>query len=337
MRDLDDMLPQARDALREIFPKTGRAHVIGITGEPGTGKSSLVDRLVTRYRAAGQTVGVVAVDPTSPFSGGTILGDRIRMQKHACDPGVFIRSMATRVHLGGLSRTTADVVAVMDAMGKDVVLVETVGVGQDEIEIAALAHTVIMVTAPSLEHGDVQAVKAGVPEIADVFALNKADRPDADRAVLALTEILEIRRSSALQLSLRHDAAHRLHGVQPVSGDAATSWEPPVVRTIAMSGEGVDDLASAIERHRQHLETTGLKRDREVRRARAGFLALLRDRLLDQALERLSAEAGGLDELSARIAAREVDPFDVADEIMARLRPGATREGTTASGREDPE
>jgi len=180
MRDLDDALPSARAALQALFGRTGRAYVVGLTGAPGAGKSSLTDRLVAHHRAAGRTVGVVAVDPTSPYTGGAILGDRIRMQDHALDPGVFIRSMATRGNLGGLSRATADVVSVMDAMGKDVVLVETVGVGQDEIEIAALAHTVVVVAVPGLGD-DVQAIKAGVLEIADVFAVNKADREGADR------------------------------------------------------------------------------------------------------------------------------------------------------------
>src|SRR5512133_3400467 len=210
MRDLDDGLPSATESLRALFPRTGRAYVIGLTGSPGAGKSSLTDRLVAHYRAAGKTVGVVAVDPTSPFTGGAILGDRIRMQDHALDPGVFIRSMATRGNLGGLSRATAGVVAVMDAMGKDVVVVETVGVGQDEIEVAALAHTVVVVAVPGLGD-DVQAIKAGVLEIADVFAVNKADRDGADRTVRDLQTMLELRRMVAARPG-DHDAAHRFGG-----------------------------------------------------------------------------------------------------------------------------
>jgi LAO/AO transport system kinase len=319
MRDLDDALPSARAALQALFGRTGRAYVVGLTGAPGAGKSSLTDRLVAHHRAAGRTVGVVAVDPTSPYTGGAILGDRIRMQDHALDPGVFIRSMATRGNLGGLSRATADVVSVMDAMGKDVVLVETVGVGQDEIEIAALAHTVVVVAVPGLGD-DVQAIKAGVLEIADVFAVNKADREGADRTVRDLQQMLELRRQSATRPGLEHDAAHVLRGSPAWSPEDPGFWEPPIVKTVATRDEGVTDLAAAVERHRAHLETTGQRRVREVARARAGFLALLRDRLLAGALERLAAEEGHLDELAARIANRDEDPFRLADELAARLR-----------------
>jgi LAO/AO transport system kinase len=319
MRDLDDGLPGARRVLQELHPQTGRAYVIGLTGAPGAGKSSLTDRLVAHHRAAGRKVGVVAVDPTSPFTGGAILGDRIRMQEHALDPDVFIRSMATRGNLGGLSRATADVVAVLDAMGKDVVLVETVGVGQDEIEVAELAHTVVLVAVPGMGD-DVQAIKAGVLEIADVFAVNKADREGADRTVRDLQQMLELRRSTATRPALEHDAAHRMRATEAWSPEDPAFWEPPIVKTVAVRGEGVGELAEAVERHRAHLEATGLRRAREVGRARAGFLALLRERLLAGALERLAAEEGHLDEIAARIAAHQADPFQLADELAARLR-----------------
>jgi LAO/AO transport system kinase len=318
MRGLDDALPSARATLRELFPATGRSFVIGLTGAPGAGKSSLTDRLVAHYRAAGRTVGVVAVDPTSPFSGGAILGDRIRMQDHALDPGVFIRSMATRGNLGGLSRSTADVVAVMDAMGKDVILVETVGVGQDEIEVAALAHSVVVVAVPGLGD-DVQAIKAGVLEIADVFAVNKADREGADRAVRDLQQMLEMRRSTATRPTLDHDAEHRMRGVEAWTPDDPSWWEPPIVKTVAIRDEGVGDLVEAIARHREHLERTGLRKVRDVARARAAFLALLRERLLAGALARLADEQGQLDEIAGRIAAREADPFALAEDLAARL------------------
>jgi LAO/AO transport system kinase len=320
MRDLDDGLPAARAALRELFPSTGRAWVIGLTGAPGAGKSSLTDRLIAHYRAAGKTVGVVAVDPTSPFSGGAILGDRIRMQDHATDPGVFIRSLATRGNLGGLSRSTADVVSVLDAMGKDVVLVETVGVGQDEIEVAALAHSVVVVSVPGLGD-DVQAIKAGVLEIADVFAVNKADREGADRNVRDLQQMLELRRTTAARPAGDHDEAHRFTAAAgDVGADRDASWEPPIVKTVAVRNEGIADLAEALERHRAHLDESGGRRVREIARARAGFLAVLREQLLAGALERISAEQGSLDQVAERIAARAADPYTLAEAIASRLR-----------------
>jgi LAO/AO transport system kinase len=317
MRELDDRVPAAEATLRELLPHTGRAHVVGLTGAPGAGKSSLTDRLIAHHRAAGRTVGVVAVDPTSPFTGGAILGDRIRMQDHATDPGVFIRSLGTRGHLGGLSRSTADVVQVLDAMGKDVVLVETVGVGQDEIEISALAHTVVVVAVPGLGD-DVQAIKAGVLEIADVFAVNKADREGADRTVRDLQGMLELRRTVSAR-PVDHDAAHRMTGGgSAAAADAA--WEPPIVRTVALNDEGTEDLAGAIEAHRDHLERTGEKRTRDVARARAAFVAILRERLIEGALQRLEAEMGRLDEVATRIADRQADPYALAEELAARLR-----------------
>jgi LAO/AO transport system kinase len=321
MRDLDDRLPEADAALRALFPRTGRAYVVGLTGSPGAGKSSLTDRLIGHLRKAGRTVGVIAVDPTSPYTGGAILGDRIRMQDHAVDEGVFIRSLGTRGHLGGLSRSTADLVHVMDAMGKDVVLVETVGVGQDEIEIASLAHTVVVVAVPGMGD-DVQAIKAGVLEIADVFAVNKADREGADRTVRDLQTMLELRRTVQAR-PVEHDAAHRPVGAGgPASafpaGDA--DWEPPIVRTVAVKGEGTADLVAAIEAHRAHLEATGGRRTREIARARAAFVTVLRERLLAGAIARLEAETGELDAVAARIAARTADPYELADELAARLR-----------------
>ena len=319
MRDLDDGLPEARRILQELFPHTGRAYVVGLTGTPGAGKSTLTDRLVSLHRAAGRRVGVVAVDPSSPYTGGAILGDRIRMQDHALDPEVFIRSMATRGNLGGLSRATAEVVAVMDAMGKDVVLVETVGVGQDEIEVAELAHTVVVVTLPGLGD-DVQAIKAGVLEIADVFAVNKADREGADRAVRDLKQMLEFRRSSATHRADVHDRAHRMLAAPPCRPDDPASWEPPIVKTVGVRGEGIPELAGAVDAHRTHLDETGQRRAREVVRARALFLALLRERLLAGALDRLAEEQGHLDEIATRIAQREADPFRLADDLADRLK-----------------
>ncbi len=319
MRDLDDGVPSAREALRALFPRTGRAYVVGLTGAPGAGKSSLTDRLIAYHRAAGRTVGVVAIDPTSPFSGGALLGDRIRMQDHATDAAVFIRSLATRGHLGGLSRATADVVQVLDAMGKDVILVETVGVGQDEIEVAGLAHTVVVVAVPGMGD-DVQAIKAGVLEIADVFAVNKADREGADRTVRDLQLMLELRRSSATRPSLEHDDLHRMRPTASADPADAAFWEPPIVKTVATAGEGIGELAAAVERHRRHLDESGERARREVDRARAAFVSFLREQLLEGALARLADEQGTLDAIAARIAAREADPYALADELAARLR-----------------
>jgi LAO/AO transport system kinase len=318
MRNLDDGIPGSRAILRELFSRPGHAFVLGLTGPPGAGKSSLTDRLIAYHRRAGRTVGVVAVDPTSPFTGGAILGDRVRMQDHALDPGVFIRSLATRGNLGGLSRATADVVTVLDSMGKDVILVETVGVGQDEVEIAGLAHSVVVVSIPGM--GDeVQAIKAGVLEIADVFAVNKADREGADRTVKDLQMMLDLRRSTATRGGLDHDSVHRMTRTGAEDPHEAGWWEPPIVKTVATQGLGVEELAEAVERHRAHLERTGERKLREVARARATFLALLRDRLMQGALERLAEREGHLDELAARIADRSADPYVLADELAGRL------------------
>ncbi|MGA8892329.1 MAG: methylmalonyl Co-A mutase-associated GTPase MeaB, partial [Anaeromyxobacteraceae bacterium] len=300
-----------------LFARPGHAFVVGLTGPPGAGKSSLTDRLIAHYRKAGKTVGVVAVDPTSPFTGGAILGDRVRMQDHALDPGVFIRSLATRGHLGGLSRATSDVVQVLDSMGKDVVIVETVGVGQDEVEVAELAHSVVVVSIPGM--GDeVQAIKAGVLEIADVFAVNKADREGSDRTVRDLQMMLDLRRTTATR-GLTHDALHRMTRTGSEDPHEEGWWEPPIVKTVATRDQGIADLADAVERHRLHLEKTGERQKREVARARATFLSLLRDRLMRGALARLADEEGHLDEVAARIAARTADPYELVDELAARL------------------
>jgi LAO/AO transport system kinase len=322
MRDLDDRYGESEATLRALFPRTGKAWVIGITGSPGAGKSTLTDQLIGYHRRAGRTVGVIAVDPTSPFSGGAILGDRIRMQDHATDPGVFIRSLGTRGNLGGLSRSTSDLVWVLDAMGKDVILVETVGVGQDEVEIASLAHTVVVVAVPGMGD-DVQAIKAGVLEIADIFCVNKADREGADRTVRDLQGMLEVRRIIQAP-PMDHDEHHRPAG--PIPGPAAANqpdpdWEPPIVRAVAVTGEGIADLGAAMQRHLTWLEASGQKRAREVARARAGFIALLRERLLAGALSRLESELGRLDTVAARIASREADPYALAAELAARLHP----------------
>lgn len=317
MRNLDDADPTAVEVLRALFPHTGNAYVVGITGSPGAGKSSITDRLIAWYRQQGKTVGVVAVDPTSPFSGGAILGDRIRMQDHALDPGVFIRSLATRGSLGGLSRATSDVTRVMDAMGKDVILVETVGVGQDEIDVASLAHTTVVVVVPGMGD-DIQAIKAGILEVADVFTINKADREGADRTERELRSMIELRH---VTMPMDHDKLHRFSPTGPAMARADDySWEPPIVRTVATRNTGFGELAGAIDKHREHLEAHGGRLAREATRARAEFLAILRERLVASALERLGREQGELDELAARIARKETDPYALAEAVAARLR-----------------
>lgn len=318
MRGLDDHLPSAQAALKLLFPRTGRAYVVGITGAPGAGKSSLTDRLITHHRAAGRTVGVVAVDPTSPFSGGAILGDRIRMSDHVLDPGVFIRSLATRGHLGGLSRAAANVVQVMDAMGMDVVLVETVGVGQDEIEIVHLAHTVVVVMVPGLGD-DVQAIKAGILEIADVFAVNKADRDGAERTAHDIRFMLEMRRPSTATARLDHEAWHAHAATLGQTAPDPAVWEPPVVMTVALRNEGIESLARAVDAHRAYLDASGEGRRRARERARTSFISTLRERLLEEAVGRIAEEVAQLDHLVDRIAEGEVDPYELIEQFAGRL------------------
>ncbi|HUJ26237.1 MAG TPA: methylmalonyl Co-A mutase-associated GTPase MeaB [Myxococcales bacterium] len=295
MRLIDDAQPEAEQALRALWPKTGRARIVGITGNPGAGKSTLVDQLVGLLRRQGKTVGVLAVDPTSPFTGGAILGDRIRMQDHALDAGVFIRSLATRGQLGGLSRATSDCARVLDAMGKDVILIETVGVGQDEVEVCRLAHTTVVVVVPGLGD-DIQAIKAGILEVADLFAVNKSDREGADRTVRDLRSMLE------LNHAMGRDPEHPIE----------------IVKCVASRGEGIDELWAQIDAHYEYLRKgTGLQR-RETQRARSELVEVLRERLLRVALDKLAAEGAQLDDLASKIARRETDPYTVADEA-ARL------------------
>ena len=283
---IENQDPQARDILKALFPHTGRALVIGVTGAPGSGKSTLVDKLTEQFRCQGKTVGIVAVDPTSPFSGGAILADRVRMSAHYNDEGVFIRSMATRGHLGGLARATADAAVILDASGKDFVAIETVGVGQDEVEIARTADVSVVVLVPGMGD-DVQALKAGVMEIADVFVVNKADRDGADRAVAEIESLL---------------------GLHPYREG---EWRPAIVRTQATTGQGLDELMDHISTFR----TNSAKVDSRRRdRAGAQLRAILAVRLMHQVESRVSAMEMG--KLADRIAARAVDPYTAADEVL---------------------
>jgi LAO/AO transport system kinase len=284
--------PEARAAFDALFAKTGRAHVVGITGVPGSGKSTLVAKLAAAIRASGRTVAIVAIDPSSPFSGGAILGDRIRMGELGGDPGVFVRSMATRGSLGGLARGTLEAVDVLDAAGYDLVMIETVGVGQDEVEVARAAHTTVVVSAPGLGD-DIQAIKAGVLEIADVHVVSKCDRPDANRTIADLKNMLA--------LALRTDGA---------------AWRPPVIATSAARDEGIGEVLAAIDGHRGALEASGEIAARraaidERRLLRAGE-EILRDRFLHDRESRVAA-------LLDRIARRELSPHTAATRLIAEL------------------
>jgi LAO/AO transport system kinase len=287
---IEDEAPEGAELVRRVFAQTGRAYLIGITGAPGSGKSTLVDRLTAEIRAKSQTVGIIAVDPTSPFTGGAILGDRVRMQAHAGDAGVFIRSMATRGHLGGLARATSEVALVLDASGKDVVIIETVGVGQDEIDIVRTADVSVVTIVPG-SGDEVQALKAGIMEIADIFVVNKADREGADRTVASIEANLSL---------------------QTFGPD---DWRPPIVKTEATAGRGIADLLDAIERFRTHTAASRGAR----RRARAEFRLreLLAHRFVRHVEQRVLAD-GEFDRILDRIAAREVDPYTAVDDIMKR-------------------
>lgn len=302
----------ARAALAQLYSYTGRAAIIGITGAPGTGKSTLVNALAKAYRQQQMTVGIVAVDPTSPFTGGALLGDRVRMRDLSGDPGVFIRSMATRGSLGGLARATADAILVLDAAGYDRVLVETVGVGQAEVDIASTAHTTIVVEAPGL--GDeVQAIKAGVLEIADVFAVNKADREGVNRTVTALKMMLGIAPEEVRGIS-HHGQLMR---IDTPSLPRTAAWEPPIVKTIALQDSGIPELVEAIEGHRAFLQQSGLLGARERVRAANELENIVQHRLLEMVAQRVPGTE--LDALVNRVAQRELDPYTAADRLLATV------------------
>jgi len=283
--------PEAVPYLRELYPRTGRCLSVGITGSPGAGKSTLVDRLAGHYRGAGKKVGIIAVDPSSPFTGGAILGDRIRMQSRSLDPGTFIRSMATRGHLGGLAGATGDVLLVLDAAGFDVVLIETVGVGQDEVEVARTAQITLVLLVPGMGD-DIQAMKAGIMEIGDVFVINKADHAGVER--------IEAELGALLSITCRKDG-----------------WKPAVVKTVASEGKGIEECARAVESWREQQKQSDFQRDKAVRIQRERLLDLARTEILRR-LMRQPGASERLDALAHRLADREIDPYSAVEELLGK-------------------
>jgi LAO/AO transport system kinase len=288
---MEDSGPAAREAIAALYPHTGHAHIVGVTGSPGTGKSTLVYELAKEFRSRGNTVGIIAVDPTSPFSGGALLGDRIRMQRLSTDDGVFIRSMASRGQLGGLARATGDAIKVLDAFGRNIIMVETVGAGQSEVEIARAAHTVIVVDAPGLGD-DIQAIKAGLFEIADIFVVNKADRDGAERTLLTLQMMLDMG-----------------------EGGRESEWRPPILKTIALQGEGSALVADAVEEHLAYLKESGQLRIRSRRLAEEELRRVLGQELLGRLLDGVRKRQWEF--LTREVAERELDPYTAADNLLA--------------------
>jgi LAO/AO transport system kinase len=286
---VEDVSSEASQLMKSVFPMTGRGLVIGITGAPGAGKSSLVDKLALHYRRQGERVGIVAVDPSSPFSGGAILGDRIRMQTLGLDEGVFIRSMATRGNLGGLARSTVDAVSILDAAGYGKIIIETVGVGQDEVEVVKAADVCIVVLVPGMGD-DIQAIKAGIMEIGDIFVINKADREGVNTTEKELEALLSL-------------------------ASRADQWEPPIVKTVATESKGVQELAAAVENYRQSHLKTEVGNPRQQAIARWRILELLRERLLTQTLAS-SGASEKLERLASEVASRQRDPYSAVDELL---------------------
>ncbi len=294
IRDIDDGMPEVREILKELYPSTGKAYVIGITGAPGVGKSTLVDQMLYHIRKGNKTVGVLAVDPTSPFSGGAILGDRVRMQRHSMDEGVFIRSMATRGHFGGLTQSTRSAIDVLDAMGKDYIIVETVGVGQDEVDVVKSAHTTVIVVIPGMGD-DIQAIKAGILETGDIFLINKADREGSDKTM------------SDLRLMTDMDKKKYEGG----------KWKPPILKVQAVFDTGIREFLEEIEKHRQYLIETsdGLQFRRKRNRVQDELTEMVKNRLIEEVLENLT-ETGEFDRAVDSIVEGKLDPYSACDNLV---------------------
>jgi LAO/AO transport system kinase len=282
--------PESADLLKALFPHSGKARILGMTGAPGAGKSTLVDQLAKLYRREGKTLGIIAVDPTSPYTGGAILGDRIRMQDHHADPGIYIRSMATRGSLGGLARTTADVATVLDASGRDLILIETVGVGQDEVDIVRLADITVVILVPGMGD-DVQTIKAGIMEIADIFVINKSDREGAERVER------EVRAMQSLAMRTDH-------------------WSPPIVKTVASEGKGIEELAAAIASYETYLKKENLVLKRNIQNWRERLVEMLRDAMLERARAQLGD--GRAEQYAAEVAQHKRDPYTLVEEIVRK-------------------
>lgn len=279
----------AREIIQAIFQFTGHAHIIGVTGSPGTGKSTLVNEIAKEYRRRGKRVGIIAVDPTSPFTGGALLGDRLRMQDLSGDPGVFIRSMATRGHLGGLAAATADATQVLDAAGFEIIMIETVGAGQSEVDIVRNSHTTLVVEAPGMGD-DIQAIKAGILEIADVLIVNKADRDEANGTVASLE----------MNLNLKPRVENE--------------WRPPILKTYALKGEGIAEAVGGIEKHREYLQTNGLLKTRECARLRSELESILQSQLMARVVNGMNGSR--LETFVDKIVAREMDVYSAAEKII---------------------
>jgi LAO/AO transport system kinase len=288
---VENRSPGWSELLKALFPQSGHARILGLTGPPGAGKSTLVDQLARYYRQQKHTVGIIAVDPTSPYTGGAILGDRIRMQEHFSDPGIYIRSMATRGSLGGLARTTADVATVLDAAGRDLIMIETVGVGQDEVDIVRLADITLVILMPGMGD-DVQTIKAGIMEIADIFVINKSDREGAERVE---REILALQ-----SLAVRSD-----------------KWTPPIVKTVASEGSGIEEVAATIKNYEAYLQKENLILQKKAQNWQDRLLEMLRDALLERAREQLAN--GGVAGYAAEIAEHKRDPYALVEEIVGKL------------------